>query len=365
VCSSDLIPAVNRFPSAQAGQGLRPLADWVHAHGLKLGIHIVRGIPKQAVRNDQPIAESNFHASDAADTSDLCPWDDGNFGVRDNAAGQAYYDSMLRLYARWKIDFLKVDCIANNPYKAAEIRQIARAIQRSGRPIVLSLSPGPTALSHARDVARHAQMWRISNDIWDGWSFTHKPGEDFPNGIVTAFDNLARWTPYVRAGSWPDADMLPFGSLMPHPGWGEPRKSRLTAAEQQTQFVLWAIAHSPLILGANLTQLDAPTRSLITNQALIELNQGPWTSRPSSALPAAMGHLRLWVATRRHSSGAQKAIALFNLDEQPASLHLEWSQLGLHTPHTLTDLISGKAAVSTGDLELTLAAHGSAAYRLN
>jgi alpha-galactosidase len=362
-----LIPAINRFPSAKGSQGLRPLADWVHAQGLKLGIHVIRGIPKQAVRDDLPIARSNFHTSDAADTSDLCPWDDSNFGVRDNAAGQAYYDSMLRLYASWRIDFVKVDCIADHPYKASEIRQIAKAIKRSGRRMVLSLSPGPTQPSHASEVARHAQMWRISNDIWDGWSFTpKKPGDDFPNGIVTAFDNLPRWVAYAKPGNWPDADMLPFGSLSPHPGWGEPRKSRLTPEEQQTQFLLWAIARSPLILGTNLTELDELTRSLMTHHALIELNQGPWTSRPLSGLPAEMSNLRIWVTTRRDTLQREKVIAVFNLDDQPTTVRAAWSQVGMsQPPQAITDLVSGAAVSHTQDLQLTLPPHASIAYRLD
>ena len=168
-----LIPAVNRFPSAAHAGGLRSLADWTHHHGLKLGIHIVRGIPRRAVRENLPIADSAFQAIDAADIADTCPWDDGNYGVRDNEAGQAYYDSMFKLFAAWKVDFVKVDCIASRPYKASEIRQIATAIHHAGRPMVLSLSPGPTDVSHAEEVGRYAQMWRISNDIWDGWSFEH------------------------------------------------------------------------------------------------------------------------------------------------------------------------------------------------
>jgi alpha-galactosidase len=360
-----LVPASNRFPSARGGQGLRPLADWIHGRGLKLGIHIVRGIPKQAVRADLPIAGSDFRASDAADTGDLCPWDDGNFGIRDNAAGQAYYDSMLRLYAAWRIDFIKVDCIADHPYKLSEIRQIARAIHHAGRRIILSLSPGPTQLSHATEVARHAQMWRISNDIWDGWSFTHpKPDDDFPNGIVTAFDNLARWAPHARPGNWPDADMLPWGSLTPHPGWGEARRTQLTPEEQQTQFVLWAIVRSPLMLGANLTQLDELTRALISNRNLIDLNQGPWRSRPVTAMPPGMSNLRAWIAT--HPSGQKKAFAVFNLNDHPATVQVRWTDLGAsRTPRRLTDLVSGLTVPITPDLKATLPPHGSLAYRLD
>jgi alpha-galactosidase len=78
--------------------------------------------------------------------------------------------------------------------------------------------------------------------------------------VENAFDNLAKWAPYAKAGNWPDADMLPFGSLTPHPGWGAPRQSRLTRNEEQTQFTLWCIARSPLILGGNLTEL-ASSRS--------------------------------------------------------------------------------------------------------
>ena len=134
-----LIPDAVRFPSAANGAGFKPLADWTHSQGLKFGIHIVRGIPKGVVSANLPVADSGFHAAEAADPADLCPWDNGNYGVRDNPAGQAFYDSMLRLYAKWGVDFLKVDCIADHPYKGAEIRMIATAVRNAHRPIVLSL----------------------------------------------------------------------------------------------------------------------------------------------------------------------------------------------------------------------------------
>ena len=127
-----LIPVASRFPSAAGGAGFKPLADWVHAQGLKFGIHILRGIPRQAVKENLPIAGSKFHATDAADTTATCPWDDGNYGVADNAAGQAYYDSMLKLYAGWGLDYIKVDCISDHPYRPTEIRQIAEAIRKTG-----------------------------------------------------------------------------------------------------------------------------------------------------------------------------------------------------------------------------------------
>jgi alpha-galactosidase len=354
-----LVPSLDRFPSAKTGTGLAPLAAWTHSQGLKFGIHIIRGIPKAAVRDNVAIAGSNFHATDAADTNDLCPWDDGNYGIKDNAAGQAYYDSMLKQYAGWGLDFIKVDCISDHPYKAAEIRQIAMAIKHSGRPIVLSLSPGPTQLAHAAEVAEYSQMWRISNDIWDGWSFPPvKPGDDFPNGVVTAFDNLAKWSPHAKPGNWPDADMLPWGALKPNPGWGSARQSRLTHDEQQTQFVLWSIARSPLILGANLTQLDEFTRVLVTNRALIDVNQKSTSSHPVEKLPAGLENVRVWIA----SGGV---IALFNLSANPQKIHARWDQLGLPAgSHTARNLLDTKTMAAAPEINIELPAHGSAIYRL-
>jgi hypothetical protein len=364
-----LIPDAARYPSAAAGAGYKPLADWVHAHGLKFGLHIVRGIPRQVVAANLPIAGTQFHAADAADTSSPCPWDDGNWGIKDTAAGQAYYDSMFRLFASWGLDFIKVDCIANNPYRPTEIRQIAAAIRKSGRPMVLSLSPGPTALEHAGEVAKYAQMWRISNDHWDGWDLSQKPGDEYPFGLHGAFDRLAQWAPYTGPGSWPDADMLPEGWLGPHPGMGEPRPSRLTPDEQRTEFTLWAVTRSPLILGTNLTRLDAFTRSLITNQDVIFINQNATYSHPVdvAALGPAFEHGRVWRATINQpgARGYAEYVAFFNLDTNPATLRATWSQLGFdRAKHAAQNLWDGAALKESKEFSVTLPPHGSALFQI-
>lgn len=170
------------YPATQtraASKGLTELAAWVHANGMLFGIHIIRGIPKETVRLNLPIANSGFHALDAADTADSCPWDPTSYGVRDNAAGQAWYDALIRQYSDWGVDFLKVDCIADHPYRRSEILQLHRAIEKNGNKMLLSLSPGPTALDHAAELAPVAQMWRISNDIWDLW----ESDQEFPQGV--------------------------------------------------------------------------------------------------------------------------------------------------------------------------------------
>ncbi len=139
------IPVPKRYPSAADDAGFKPLADYIHSLGLKFGIHIIRGIPREAVANNLPISDSPYRAADAADHSDPCPWNTYNWGVKNNEAGQAYYDSIVKLYASWGVDFIKADCIAAHPYKADEIRMLHEAIKKSGRGMVLSLSPGPTA----------------------------------------------------------------------------------------------------------------------------------------------------------------------------------------------------------------------------
>jgi alpha-galactosidase len=324
----------------------------------------MRGIPRRSFEMNAPIAGRNFHAADAADTSDACGWDDGNWGVRDNAAGQAFYDSAIGLYASWGVDFLKVDCIADHPYKPAEIRMIAAAIKKSGRPIVLSLAPGPTHVDHAAEISRYAQMWRISNDIWDGWQFADHTPDGYPSGVETAFDSLAKWNPYVRAGAWPDADMLPFGSLRPHPGMGNPRDSRLSHEEQRTQFSLWAISRSPLMLGANLTQLDPFTRSLITNSRIIAVNQTAWESHPLASLPPGFEQTQVWTARAGSRAQPVRYVAIFNVGDKSAQLSATWKELGIAGAHSALDLWSGAKLPATPRIKVTLRAHGSAVYRV-
>ena len=166
-------PAPCRFPSAAGGKGFKPLADYVHGKGLKFGIHIMRGISRTAVEKNLPIWGSRLHASDVADKNSVCPWlvvgDYKTYGIdTTKPQSQAWYDSLFRQYAEWGVDFVKVDDVSY-PYHAGEIEQIRRAIDACGRPVVLSLSPGPTPIGYADHVKKYANMWRISIDVFDRW----------------------------------------------------------------------------------------------------------------------------------------------------------------------------------------------------
>ena len=360
-----LVPVVARFPSSANNAGFKPLADWVHSLGLKFGIHILRGIPKQVAEENMPIAGSSFHALDAADKSSTCPWSDANYGVSDNTAGQAYYDSMLKRYADWGLDFIKVDCISDRPYRPTEIRQIAEAIRKTGRPILLSLSPGPTGIEHAEEVARYSQMWRIADDHWDVWLDKGKSNGEFPFGLEEEFDRIALWNKYSKPGSWPDPDMLPEGSLRPHPGWGDPRQSHYTPDEQKAEYTLWAISRSPLIYGGNLTELDGLSRSLLTNRGLLLINQTATESKPVITHGPGLDNARVWFASTG-SGHPQYYFAFFNPDDQPVTLHFKWNDLWLRFAgkHKATSLWDGSATGPAEDMQVALPAHGSAIYRV-
>jgi len=351
-------PATNSIPSANSSAGFKPLADYVHSLGLKFGIHILRGIPKQAVDANLPVEGSSFHAADAADRKDTCPWNPFNYGVDPaKPAGQAYYDSIARLYAQWGVDFLKVDCISSHPYKGEDIRMIREALDKTGRAIVLSLSPGPAPLDKAREIARYAQLWRISDDVWDVWKTT----ENFPQGPGNQFARTAAWAVHSGPGHWPDADMLPLGSLRPSAGWGESRETRLTKEEQRSLLTLWCIVRSPLIMGGNLTalQTDPWTTSLLTNDEVLAVDQHSKDSRAAIQTENSA----VWVS--RPAEGPGYYVAVFNLSDQPQTLQYHWTELGLAAGrYKVHDLWEHQEAGPIALLKVNLSPHASTLYKI-
>jgi alpha-galactosidase len=304
-----------------------------------------------------PIADSPYHAEDAADPSDTCPWNAYNYGVKASAAGQAYYESIMKLYAIWHVDFIKVDCIADHPYKPDEIRMLANAIKKTGRPMVLSLSPGPTALDNAAEVSRYAEMWRICDDFWDHWGSWAK--HEWSQGLYQQFATTAKWSPYVAPGNWPDADMLPLGHLGPHPGDGELRETKFTRDEQRTVMTLWSIFRSPLIMGGDLPSTDLWTKSLLTNPDVIAVDQH---SHDNHAL-VNNDTIAIWLARPENEAGYY--LAVFNLGASELTVNYEWKDLGLtEGGFRVRDLWERKNIGSAPSLTVKLRPHASALYRL-
>lgn len=263
-----LLPAENRFPSAVNGVGFKNLSDYVHSLGLKFGIHIMRGIPRQAVHLNVPIAGTNLRARDIAHANSICPWNTDMFGIDMAKEGaQAYYDSIFKLYAEWGVDFIKVDDIADSKLYSThleEIKAIRKAIDKTGRDMVLSLSPGPAPLKYGTFFQEYANMWRLTDDFWDNWE-----------QLKDMFTRCAQWSPFVGPGSWPDCDMLPLGhiGIRSVDGGGADRLTRFTKAEQRTMMTLWSIFRSPLMLGCELTDLDDWTLHLLREPTLKIMHQ--------------------------------------------------------------------------------------------
>lgn len=254
-----LQPAPNRFPSSLGGNGFGPLASWTHAEGLKFGIHLMRGIPRQAVEQNLPIFGTQLHARDIANVKSICDWNGDMYGVDMSRDGsQQYYNSVFRQIAEWGVDFVKVDDLSR-PYDAhrAEIEAIRKAIDSSGRMMILSMSPGETPVNEHDHAASHANMWRISDDFWDSWPALHEQ-----------FARLKNWSLHQTQGAWPDADMLPLGTLA-----NGSRKTNFSPDEQRTLMALWGIARSPLIIGADLTKLDRATLNLLKTPEVLRMNQ--------------------------------------------------------------------------------------------
>lgn len=255
-------PAVNRFPSAAGGKGFAPLAEYIHNLGLKFGIHIMRGIPRIAAHNHLPVLGTEITANEIADPSSICSWNPDMYGVRGNVAGaQEYYDSIISMYADWGVDFMKCDDICNikNTYAGAhEIEMIQRAIAKTGRDMVLSLSPGPAFIEKAWHYEKYANMWRITDDFWDSWDL-----------LKNMFERCELWQNHVAKGSYPDCDMLPLGKV--GKGFGSERDTRFTKEEQITMMTLWCVFGSPLMVGAELTKLDEWTLGLLTKKDVLKL----------------------------------------------------------------------------------------------
>ena len=311
-----LLPAVNKFPSAKGGTGFKTLSDYVHKKGLKFGIHLMRGIPRQAAKANTPIEGTNFHAADIADTVNICRWNSDMYGVDVKKPGaQEYYNSVFKLIASWGVDYVKVDDLSSH---APEIAAIRKAIDNSGRPMLLSLSPGGNPPSEGVFACENANVWRISYDFWDRWK-----------ALFDQFKRLNDWSKFTGPGHWPDADMLPLGMIGDSKGdIHEGRPTNFTKDEQYTLMSLWSIARSPLMFGGDMSKMDKFTLSLLTNSEVMAVNQ---ESNNNHQLFRKDG-LVAWVADVPGSK--DKYLAVFNIGDKPAGQ----TAAGLKVPVKLADL---------------------------
>lgn len=317
-----LQPSKTYFPN-----GLKPIIERCHAVGLKFGIHIMRGIPRQSVELNVPIEGTNYRARDIVNKKDTCVWCLQNYGVDMSKPGaQEFYDNWIKQLADWGVDFLKVDDVVPYP---AEVSAICKAVRKTGRDIVISLSPGNKVEEEALPFFKQANMLRVTRDIWDD-----------QHDIDSCFDAWKRWHGKEDRNFHIDMDMIPFGELQimnPLPvglkgdeskneiierkkkgelsnvellaGKGWNRRSELTKDQMYTFITLRALAASPLMVGGDLTTMDEFSMSLLTNKEMIACNQNAVMGK----LVAENDKIEVWKTPEKNTENGW--IGIFNRNQ--------------------------------------------------
>ena len=266
----------NGFITADAGRfpsGIKALADYVHAKGLKFGIYSDAGLK-------------------------TC-------GGRPGSQGHEAQDAIQ--YARWGVDYLKYDWCSTNTRNAEEAyATMADALRATGRPIVFSMCEWGTAKPWLW-ASRIGNMWRTTGDITDKWEGKH----NYSNGMLRIVDlNEPLW-PFAGPGHWNDPDMLEVGN------------GGMTIPEYRTHFSLWSMMAAPLIAGNDVAHMSRATRDILTNADVIAVDQDALGQQGRRV--AKNGDSELWV---KPLSGGAKAVLLFNRGERPATIAVNWNALG-------------------------------------
>lgn len=345
---SRLIPAEERFPSSKGGKGFAPLAEYVHSLGLKFGIHIMRGIPRQAVHHNTRIKGTEITARQIAKTDSICHWNTDMYGVDPTKKGaREYYDSLFELYAEWGVDFVKVDDIARElPHEEAELVMLSDALHGCGRDMILSLSPGPALIEKAELYKQTANMWRITDDFWDKWEL-----------LYAMFERAEKWCIHTGAGHWPDADMLPIGPILQD--YDKSTRTKFTEAEQITMMTLWSIFRSPLMIGGEMTGFDDFTMSLLTNDDIIKMHHNSRHSRPVYRRTEDGNEYILWTAV---SSEDGYYAAVFNAGENDGVMNVDLEAAEIYGKVSGRELWSGESVSAENRFEVKLPKHGAKAF---
>lgn len=345
---SRLIPAENRFPSSAGGKGFAPLAEYVHSLGLKFGIHIMRGIPRQAVHNNTKIYGTDKTAAQIAKTSSICEWNTDMYGVDPHKEGaQEYYDSIFKLYASWGVDFIKCDDIARElPHEEEELVMLSDALYHCGRDMILSLSPGPALLEKAELYKQVSNMWRITDDFWDKWEM-----------LYDMFSRAEKWCTHTGAGHWPDADMLPIGPI--RQDYDKNNRTKFTENEQITMMTLWSIFRSPLIIGGEMTGFDEFTMGLVTNEAVLAMHRNARNSHQVWRRDIGGNEYILWTAS---SAEGGRYIAVFNAGETDGEIEIPLSEIEIYDKVSGRELWSGEEISDVDKIAVKIPSHGAKAY---
>jgi hypothetical protein len=332
-----------KFPN-----GIASVADYVHSLGLKFGIYMVPGIPAAAVTANSPVLGTPYRIADIADTTQ--PGNtaqDGSARIDFSKPGAtAYVQSQVDLLASWGVDYVKMDFVGPGGGRIpADNRQDIQAwhtaIQRSHRRIHLELS-NSLSFDNAAVWAKYSNGWRIEGDVE---CYSHCTGlTNWGVRVSLRFKDAPKWVPYAGPGHWNDLDSLELGNGAP---------DGLSLDEKQSTMTLWSIEAAPLLLGTDLTRLDATDLRLLTNREVIAVDQAGHAAHPvSQATPQ-----QVWFSANPNGS---YTVALFNLGADPATVTANWSDLGVSGGAFVRDLWSHtNLGLVRDSFSATLASHAS------
>jgi alpha-galactosidase len=340
----------NTWDTAKFPDGIPAVAKYVHGLGLKFGIYLVPGVPAAALAANSPILGTKYHVKDIVDTTK--PGNTANDGSGwidyTKPGATAYVQSQVNLLASWGVDYVKMDFVGPGGGKIAtdnqaDIKAWHTAIARSGRPIHLELS-NSLAIADAATWEKYSNGWRIEGDVE---CYSHCTGlTNWNVRVKLRFADAPKWVQYAGPGHWNDLDSLEIGNGT---------TDGLSADEKQSTATLWSIESAPLLLGTDLSKMDAADLALITNPEVIAVDQAGHPAHPvSQATPQ-----QVWFS--KDGDGTY-TVALFNLADTSATVSVNWAaDLGIKRVVQERDLWTHTnlgSAAKTG-YSATLPAHGS------
>lgn len=345
----------SRFPPHGQTNGIAVVAKFVHGLGMKFGIYVTPGIPKQAVLKNTPILGTHYTAREIAEPSvSELNYNCGGMVAIDygKPGAQAYMNSWADQFASWGVDFIKLDGVTNADVGA--VRAWSRAIRQSGRAMLLDVTRGDFTVTISPTLQRYSDQWVIAPDV--ECYQCEKNGSSYPltswNDVKQRFTLAALWQPY----SSPEGGFNDFDSIEV----GNGSNDGLTPAERQTQLSLWALGASPLLLGTDLTHLDALDLTYLKNTAVIAVDQDG-----IAAKRVVFGDDQEVFA--KTEANGDVVVGLFNLGDEPQNISVAASVIGLPEDkdgYALRNLWSGKASRATGRIDATVAPHGVVLYRI-
>ena len=345
-------PDVAKWPSSAHGKGFKPVIDKIHAMGLKVGIHTLRGsVSAAAIAAKSPILGTKYTVDQIATTG--CSWNAGWFAVNmTHPAAQPWLDSVYGQYAEWGVDLIKNDCIFAQNMKADNIKAISAAITKSGREMTYSLSPGgqneiTQLVADAVEIAASVNIYRITDD-WHGGNMEHH----FAVAAAMSQAGLIGGPTFNSRGSFPDLDMLnPYQNASSDPNF-------------KAQMTLWVITRSPLIYGADIrSATSADDFALLTNTEVLAVSAESSDNRPANITdPNRAGQTVTWMAK---GANGETYVAFIKRAQIATTATVSFAELGMPASTkscTVRDLWAGKAVTPVAGMAASWAQPGGSGY---